>query len=175
MATKEHPHAAWSREVFGLLREGGVRLFVHVPDAGNDQLIRLAEADNETRALLLTSEEEGVAICAGADLVGGRAILCMQSSGLGNCVNVLSLAKGGRFPILMMISMRGDWGEQNPWQYPMGEAVEPVLRAMDVQIFRVERRDELESAVRAALAASGPGGRAAAIVLSQKFLGAKAF
>ena len=27
----------------------------------------------------------------------------------------------------MMISMRGDYGEQNPWQYPMAGAVEPLL------------------------------------------------
>jgi sulfopyruvate decarboxylase alpha subunit len=161
--------------MFDILREGGVSLFAHVPDAGNDRLIALAETSNETRALLLTSEEEGVAICAGADLVGQRGVLCMQSSGLGNCVNYLSLAKGGRFPLLMMISMRGDYGEQNPWQYPMGEAAETILRAMGVLVFRVERRDELEGATRAALNASGAGGQAAAIVLGQKFLGAKAF
>ena len=173
--TTEHPHADWSAAMFDVLREAGVTLFAHVPDAGNDCLIGLAEANNETRALLLTTEEEGVAICAGADLVGQRGVLCMQSSGLGNCANYLSLAKGGRFPILMMISMRGDYGEQNPWQYPMGEATDVLLRAMGVLIFRVERRDELEAATRAAVQASGAGGQAAAIVLSQKFLGAKAF
>ncbi len=170
-----HPHAEWSRVMFDMLRRAGVRLFTHVPDAGNDRLIALAEADNETRTLLLTSEEEGVAICAGADLAGERAVLCMQSSGVGNCPNFLSLAKEGRFPLLMMISMRGDFGEQNPWQYPMGEAVEPILRAMGIVIFRVERRDELDGAVAAALGATGNGAQAAAIVLGQKFLGAKGF
>ena len=75
----------------------------------------------------------------------------------------------------MMISMRGDYGEQNPCQYPMGEAAETILRAMGGLVFRVERRDELEGATRAALNASGAGGQAAAIVLGQKFLGAKAF
>lgn len=173
--TTDHPHAEWSGAMFEIMREAGVTLFTHVPDAGNDRLIALAEASNETRSLLLTSEEEGIAICAGADLVGQRGVLCMQSSGLGNCPNHLSLAKGGRFPLLMMISMRGDYGEQNPWQYPMGEAAETILRAMGVLIFRVERRDELEAATHAALNASGAGGQAAAIVLSQKFLGAKAF
>lgn len=161
--------------MFEILRQSGVNLFAHVPDAGNDRLIALADASNETRTLLLTSEEEGVAVCAGADLVGQRGILCMQSSGLGNCANYLSLAKGGRFPILMMISMRGDYGEQNPWQYPMGEATETLLRAMGVLIFKVERSDELEQATTAAVNASGTGGQPAAIVLGQKFLGAKGF
>ena len=170
-----HPHGEWSAVMFDMLRESGVELFAHVPDAGNDRLIELANSHNETRSVLLTSEEEGLGICAGAELVGKRAILCMQSSGLGNCPNTLSLAKGGRFPLLMMISMRGDYGEQNPWQYPMGEAVEPILNAMGVLIFKVERRDELEQATEAALHATGKGAQAAAIILSQKFLGAKGF
>ena len=132
-------------------------------------------AYNLARSVLLTSEEEGVAICAGADLVGKRAVLCMQSSGVGNCPNFLSFVKGGRFPILMVVSMRGDYGEQNPWQYPMGQAVEPVLKAMGVLVFRVEDPDDLEAATTAALAAAFRGGHGAALVLSQKFLGAKAF
>ncbi len=173
--TENQPQAEWSSVMFDLIRNAGIDLFTYVPDAGNDRLIALAIEHNDTRTLLLTSEEEGVAICAGADLVGKRAILCMQSSGLGNCPNYLSLAKGANFPILMMISMRGDYGEQNPWQYPMGEAVETLLQTMGVQIFKVDRRDELEKATIAAIDASGNGATAAAIVLSQKFLGSKGF
>ncbi len=172
---QEHPHAEWSAVMFEILRDAGVNLFTHVPDAGNDYLIQLAENHNETRCLLLTSEEEGIAIAAGADLVGERAVVCMQSSGVGNCPNYLSLAKGARFPILMIVTMRGDYGEENPWQYPMGGAVEPILDTMDVRIFKVEARGELEQATRAALGASGNGRESAAIVLGQKFLGAKGF
>lgn len=166
---------AWSARIFELLVEAGVSLFAYVPDAGNARLIELAEADNDARSVLLTSEEEGVAICAGADLVGGRAVLCMQSSGVGNCPNFLSLVKGGGFPVLMIVTMRGDYGEQNPWQYPMGQAVEPLLRAMGVLVYRVEAAGDLVPATTAALGASIKGGQAVALVLSQKFLGAKAF
>jgi len=166
---------AWVPELFNLFVEAGVTLFPYIPDAGNARLIELAEAHNEARPVLLTSEEEGVAVCAGADLVGQRGVLCMQSSGVGNCPNFLSLVKGGDFPILMMVFMRGDYGEQNPWQYPMGQAVEPVLHAMGVLTFRVDRPEDLKPATTAALSASGKGGQAAALILGQKFLGAKAF
>ena len=166
---------AWSSQLFNELIEGGVTLFTHVPDSGNAKLIELATAHNEALSVLLTSEEEGVAVCAGADLVGKRGILCMQSSGVGNCPNFLSLIKGGRFPILMMVSMRGDYGEQNPWQYPMGQAVEPILHALGVLTFRVETPDDLKPATDAALAAAFSGGHGAALILSQKFLGAKPF
>lgn len=171
----DHTHAEWSRVMFDMMREAGVRLFAYVPDAGNECLIRLAEAHNETQAILLTTEEEGVAICAGADLTGGRAVLCMQSSGVGNCPNYLSLVRGGRFPVLMMVTMRGDFGEQNPWQYPMGQAAETILEAMGVMIFRIDDRSDLEAATEAALHTTGKGAGSAAIVLGQKFLGAKGF
>ena len=95
---------SWSKLIFDQLVEAGVTLFTHVPDFGNATLIEMADAHNETRTVLLTSEEEGVAICAGADLVGERAVLCMQSSGVGNCPNFLSLVQGGRFTMMMIVT-----------------------------------------------------------------------
>jgi len=166
---------AWSRIVFDRLVDAGVTTFSYVPDFGNDAIIKLADAHNATRSVLLSSEQEGVALCVGADLVGQRAVLCMQSSGVGNCPNMLSLIKGGRFPILMIVTMRGDYGEQNPWQYPMGQAVVPVLEAMGILTIRVERDDELAEATAAAISAAFAAGQGVALILTQKFLGAKAF
>jgi len=165
----------WSKQLFDDLVEAGVTLFSYVPDAGNKRLIEHAAERNDTTAVLLTTEEEGVAICAGADLVGKRAVVCMQSSGVGNIPNFLSFAKGGNFPILLIVSMRGDYGEQNPWQYPMGQAVEPILAAMGVAVIRVDHLDDLRPATQAALSAVFAAGQSAAIVLSQRFLGAKPF
>jgi len=173
--TATSTRAEWSKLIFDKLANAGVTLFPYVPDFGNDDLVKLAEADNRTRAVLLSSEQEGVALCAGADLVGGRGVLLMQSSGVGNCPNMLSLIQGGRFPMLMIVTMRGDYGEQNPWQYPMGQAVIPVLEAMGIQCIRVEREDELEQAVDASISAAFVAERGVALILTQKFLGAKAF
>ncbi|MEK9672928.1 MAG: phosphonopyruvate decarboxylase [Rhodospirillaceae bacterium] len=170
----EHPHNEWSTALFRQFKDAGIDLFTYIPDAGNARMAELAEEDNETKLVLLTTEEEGVAMAAGADLVGKKSILMMQSSGLGNCPNYLSFSHAG-FPCLMMISMRGDHGEQNPWQYPMGKAVKGILEAMGVMMFTVERRDELERAADAAIQAAFRNNQAAALVLSQKFLGAKAF
>lgn len=165
----------WSKQLFDDLVAAGVTLFSYVPDAGNKRLIEYAAERNDTTAVLLTTEEEGVAICAGADLVGRRAVVCMQSSGVGNVPNFLSFVKGGGFPILLIVTMRGDYGEQNPWQYPMGKAVEPILEAMGVDVVRVDSRDDLGPATSAALSAVFKAGRATALVLSQRFLGAKPF
>ena len=165
----------WSKQLFDDLVAAGVTLFPYVPDAGNKRLIEYAQEHNGVRPILLTTEEEGVAVCAGADLVGGKAVVCMQSSGVGNIPNFLSFVNGGRFPILMMVSMRGDYGEQNPWQYPMGQAAESILEAMGVLLFRVDTMDDLGPATQAATSAAFKGGRSAAIILAQRFLGAKPF
>jgi len=165
----------WQDELYDLLRRNGVAQFAYVPDAGHRILIDRSLADRGAHSVALTTEEEGVALLAGADLGGARGVLLMQSSGAGNCVNMLSLIKGGHFPFLTLVSMRGDFGEGNPWQYPMGQAVEPVLQAMGVIVLRVERSEEVLPTVGAALTMVFQGGSAVAVLLTQKLLGAKAF
>src|SRR5437660_10473318 len=166
---------SWQHEVYDLLRRGGVTQFAYVPDAGHKILIDRSLADPDAHSVALTTEEEGVALLAGADLGGARGVLLVQSSGTGNCINMLSLIKGGHFPFLSLVSMRGDFGEGNPWQYPMGQAVEPVLQAMGVICLRIERPEEVVPTVDAALTMVFQGGKAVAVLLTQKLLGAKAF
>jgi len=165
----------WQDELYDLLRRHNITQFAYVPDAGHRILIDRSLADPGALSIPLTTEEEGVALMAGADLGGARGVLLMQSSGAGNCINMLSLIKGGHFPFLTLLSMRGDFGEGNPWQFPMGQAVEPVLKAMGVICMRVEHRDEVIPTVSAALTMSFQGINAVAVLLTQKLLGAKAF
>lgn len=164
---------AWQDELYDLLRRNGVSHFAYVPDAGNSRLIERSRADAEVTSVPLTTEEEGVALCAGVDLGGGRAALVIQSSGVGNCVNLFGLMKGAHFPMLMIVSMRGEYGETNPWQYPMGQAVEPVLAAMGFLRFRVEQPEGVAPAVQAAVNSAYVGGQAVAVILTQRLLGAK--
>src|ERR671928_2074134 len=164
---------AWANDLYDLLRRHGVTQFAYVPDAGHSILIDRALADPDVHSLALTTEEEGVALIAGADLGGARAVLLMQSSGVGNCINMLSLIKGGRFPFLTLVSMRGEFGEGNPWQFPMGQAVTPVLEAMGVIVLRAERPDEVVPTVSAALTMVFQSGQAVAVLLTQKLIGAK--
>ena len=167
--------AAWQHELYDLLRRSGITQFCYVPDAGHAVLIDRSLADPDVHSIALTTEEEGVALCAGADLGGTRAVLLMQSSGVGNCINMLSLIKGGRFPFLTLVSMRGDFGEGNPWQYAMGQAVTPVLEAMGVIVIRAEREDEVLDVVNAALTMVFKSGQSVAVLLTQRLIGAKPF
>ncbi len=128
----------WRDAIFSVLKTAGIRQVGYVPDAGHARLIERCHADPDIRSVPLTSEEEGVALAAGAWLGGERALLLMQSSGVGNCVNMLSLAKNCRFPLVMLVTMRGEWAEFNPWQVPMGVKTQAALELMDVLVYRVE-------------------------------------
>ena len=99
----------------------------------------------------------------------------MQSSGVGNCINMLSLTAGGRFPFLTFVSMRGDFGEGNPWQFQMGQATQKVLEAMGVIVVRANEPDEVIKVASAAITMAFQSGMAVAVLLSQRLIGAKKF
>ncbi len=172
-ATADGP--AWTHEIYDLLRKKGVTQFAYVPDAGHKAIINLSLADPDVHSIPLTTEEEGVGIMVGAHLGGEKAVLCMQSSGAGNCINFLSFVKNGPFPMLMLLSMRGEFGEGNPWQMPMGQATQPVLEAMGVICLRAEHADEVLDVVNAAADMVWKSGQAVAVLLTQRLIGAKAF
>jgi hypothetical protein len=99
--------AEWPDQLDRVLKAAQVRKVSYVPDAGHSALIRLFAADGEVKSNVLTTEEEGIAIATGAWLGGSRSVLLLQSSGVGNCVNMLSLVTMTRTPLLMLVTMRG--------------------------------------------------------------------
>jgi sulfopyruvate decarboxylase alpha subunit len=163
----------WPDQLFDTLKRGGIRQVGYVPDAGHARLIDRIRADSEVRDVVLTTEEEGVALAAGAWLGGERAALLMQSSGVGNCINMMSLARTCRFPLLMFITMRGEWEEFNPWQTPMGSIVDPVLQLCEAEIYRVRAPDEVAGAAERAVQQAFGAERIVAVVLSQQLIGKK--
>ena len=163
----------WREAAFAALKRAAIRQIGYVPDAGHARLIELCLADPAIRAVPLTSEEEGIGLAAGAWLGGERAALLMQSSGVGNCLNMLSLAKNCRFPMLLLVTMRGEWAEFNPWQVAMGTKTRAALELMDVLVYRVEQAEDAAATVAAAIEIAFAGDLVAAVLLSQRLVGAK--
>ncbi|HXC28753.1 MAG TPA: thiamine pyrophosphate-binding protein [Stellaceae bacterium] len=159
----------WRDAIFAALTAADIRQVGYVPDAGHARLIERCHADSKIRAVSLTTEEEGIALAAGAWLGGQRCALLMQSSGVGNCINMLSLAKACRFPL----TMRGEWAEFNPWQVAMGSKTQAALELMDVLVYRVDDAADAADTVAAALDIAFNGGLATAVLLSQRLIGAK--
>ncbi len=175
MAKPESAAPAWSRELHRLLKQQQVRQVSFVPDAGHASLIRLCEADRDMRAVRLTTEEEGVALAVGAWLGGEKSALLMQSSGVGNCVNMLSMLAVCQIPLAMLVTMRGDWAEFNPWQVPMGRASQGVLEEMGVLVARADREEDIVPLAEGALRIAYNTLRPSAVLIGQRLLGAKTF
>ncbi|HUF22380.1 MAG TPA: phosphonopyruvate decarboxylase [Burkholderiales bacterium] len=169
------PSTHWSESLYRLIKAQKVRQVSVVPDAGHSALIRLCEADRDLQLVRLTTEEEGIALAAGAWLGGDKSVLLMQSSGVGNCINMLSLLSVCQFPLAMWITMRGDWAEFNPWQVPMGRATKNVLEEMGVLVSRAEREDEIAPLAEGTLRMAYNTLRPTALLIGQRLLGAKTF
>jgi sulfopyruvate decarboxylase alpha subunit len=167
--------AHWSEGVYRLFKEQRIQQVSLVPDAGHARLIKLCESDPQLRLVRLTTEEEGIAAAVGAWLGGHKSVLLMQSSGVGNCINMLSMLSVCQIPLAMLITMRGDWAEFNPWQVPMGRAARTVLEEMGVLVTRTDSESEVVPLAEGALRIAYNTFRPAAVLIGQRVLGAKTF
>ena len=165
----------WSEAVYREMKARDIATVCTVPDGGLTQILNLAEADPAMRVVTLSTEEEGIGISTGCWLGGTRAMIAMQSSGVGNCINALGLPAAFRAPCLMLITMRGQWGEFNPWQVPMGQAVKPALEAVGVKCFPVDKPAEVAETFVAAADIAFHSRVSAAVLVSQRVIGAKGF
>jgi len=163
----------WASGIFETLRAAQIRQVGYVPDAGHSALISLCQEHPDMKTMVLTREDEGMGLAAGAWLGGERSVILMQSSGVGNCMNALTLTENCRFPLLMLITMRGEWGEFNPWQLPMSRATQSVLEAMAVRVYRADRADDVVATVDAAARMAFDGDLATAVLLGQRIIGDK--
>src|SRR5687768_13114936 len=165
----------WPEEVHRELKAAAVRIVGYVPDAGHKRLIELCQADKTMRAVVLSTEEEGIGLAAGAWLGGERSVLLMQSSGVGNVINVLGMVKECRFPLVTLVTMRGEEGEFNPWQVPMGQATRATLEAMGTVVQRPSSAGDIAPTVNAALRLAYNSYASVAVLIPQRIIGIKSF
>jgi sulfopyruvate decarboxylase alpha subunit len=175
MSTAATNGVDWPNGVHRALSERGVGQVAFVPDAGLTRLIHLCEADAAMRTVVLTSEQEGIALAAGAWLGGVRTAVLMQSSGVGNIVNMLSLARTCRFPLFLLVTMRGECDEVNEWQKPMGEATPRILELAGVGVRRAERAGEVVEMAAQAARDVYESERREAVLIAQAVIGVKSF
>ena len=165
----------WPAEIHRELRAAEITVVGYVPDAGHKRLIELCQADRKMRAVVLSTEEEGIGLAAGAWLGGKKCVLLMQSSGVGNVINALGTVKECRFPLVTLVTMRGHQGEFNPWQVPMGQATSTVLEAMDTIVHSADTADDIAPAVNAALRLAYGSYASVAVLIPQRVIGIKSF
>lgn len=127
-------HPAWASGVCAGVHATGSRDVVYVPDNPLAHVLRVFESEyRDVRLILATREEEAFGIAAGLYLGGHRPTVMCQSSGIGNSLNAItSLLVPYEIPVLMVVSWRGDDGEWNAAQRPMGQAVCSIFDAIGV-------------------------------------------
>lgn len=167
--------AGWGVDAHRALKANDVRQAAYVPDSGLTELLGLCEGDAEIRDILLSHEQEGAGVIAGAWLGGERACLLIQSSGVGNTIASLSLTKACRFPFLALVTMRGEWREFNPWQLPMGQSAADHLKDAGVTVWRVDDVADTFETVGAAATLAFETQSAHAVLIAQRVIGAKNF
>ena len=134
-----HGGTPWHEQAFTVLREFNIRQVAHLPDGGLAPLIAACAECPDMEVTSLTAEEEGVMLMAGAWLGGDRSAMLIQCGGVGNGVNMFSLLSVRSIPCVMVVTMRGMWGEFNPWQVPMGRAMRDCFELFDFSILDLER------------------------------------
>ena len=141
----------WAAGVCAGVHASGSRDVVYVPDNPLSHVLRIFQTQwPDVRLLLATREEEAFGIAAGLYLGGRKPAVMLQSSGLGNSLNALtSLLIPYQIPVAIVLSMRGDAGEWNSAQVPMGRAVPAIFDAIGIPHSHVDSPDQVEAAVRA--------------------------
>ena len=165
----------WANRIHEVFKSHGITQVSYVPDAGHSRLIQLCRDDQDLRTVVLTTEEEGVALATGAWLGGERSVLLMQSSGVGNCINMFSMVRECRIPFFTVITMRGEKGEFNPWQFPMGRNAEKHLKLCGFEIERVEKSTETQQVIDQMAKQVFMNSSMGAVLLSQQMIGVKTF
>jgi sulfopyruvate decarboxylase alpha subunit len=173
MASATKMAGDWRDDVWSHFVREQIELFAYLPDGGLDFLIRRLHVEAPEKAVMLTTEEEGVGVCCGAWLGGKRSVMAIQSSGVGNCINAFSLVTNCRFPFFLLVSMRGEFGEANPWQVPMGRITGEALKLAGFHVFNATREDEVAGLVAGGLTMAYRAEEPVAVLLSQRLLGAK--
>ena len=168
-----HNEISWPDAIYAQFRRCGIRQVGYVPDAGHSHLIALCKDDPDIADVVLTTEEEGAGLVAGAALGGQRAALLMQSSGVGNCINMFSLLRNCGFGCVVFVTMRGEFGEFNPWQVPMGAITEDVLKLAGFLTYRIDDAKAVDDVVGAGCDMAFDGSLQVAILLSQRLIGRK--
>jgi sulfopyruvate decarboxylase subunit alpha len=149
------------------LKDAGVEVVCYLPDSLLKELYPALDADPDIRTIQVTNEGEGAAICGGVFLSGKKAALVMENSGLRAAVEHLArLGLGAGIPVIMIMSHRGDLGENNWWAVPHGITMEPILDALRTPYRIVKDPDDIERAIADSYAWSYAAYHHSAVVLS---------
>ena len=142
------------------LKSADVRVLAMVTDTNIAPMIAEVSNDPFFNSVRCCSEEEAVAVAAGAALAGRRSATIFQNAGLFSSGRGIALAQTVSASVVMLVSHRGDDQDPVPYHLYKGEKTEPLLSALGVRLAHANPEQPLEEqvvrAVEYAQAARGP-------------------
>ena len=165
---------SWANAMLDVLKAYNVRFICYVPDAKGEKILQVARKDDFFTILPLAREEEGIGVVCGQAIGGERGVVLMPTAGFGNSINALaSLAIPYKFSLPMIIGARGELGEFNQAQIPMGQALPDILNALNIPSFRITREEDVAKMTEGALRVSYANESPVAIVVTNEMAGWK--
>lgn len=150
------------------MKAAGINFVTQLPDSGLAEIYFLCRNDPSFQFVPVTNEGEGVAMAAGAWLVGKKSITCMEASGLRVASEALArLSMGIGVPVLLLISYRGAIGDGNWWAVNQGVVLEPLLKALHIPYSVIEKEEDIEGSLRQALKTIGASNNHVAVLMSR--------
>ncbi|CDE89372.1 putative uncharacterized protein [Clostridium sp. CAG:729] len=128
-----------SSELFNILKENNINCFCGVPDSLLKDFCAYITDNTDTKNHTITANEgNAIALASGHYLATGNpAVVYMQNSGIGNCVNpLLSLTDEEvyKIPLLMFIGWRGEPDKKDePQHIKQGKVTDKLLEAMGIK------------------------------------------
>lgn len=134
--------ASPEEKVIEIMKKEGIDLIATLPCDRIKNLLPLVSKNFPE--IKLTREENGVGICAGAYLAGGKPLMLIQSTGLGNMINALeSLNIICKIPLPVLTSWRGTYGEAIEAQIPLGAHLPGILEGAGLKYTIIEDVENL--------------------------------
>jgi sulfopyruvate decarboxylase subunit beta len=139
------------QEVIDIMKSCGIDVVLTLPCDKIKNL--LAMVPSNFKEIPLTREENGIGIAAGLFMAGKRPALMIQSTGIGNSLNVLSsLNRTYDIPLPILASWRGYYKEAIYAQTAFGKCLPAILEASDIQHVEVGATGELDLIKKAIIA-----------------------
>jgi len=149
------------------LRDAGVQDVVIVPDTHQRSVIERLLQNDDIRLIQASTEDEGMAICAGLIIGGRRPVLQIQHAGLYACANNLrGIGVDGALPVVLLVGLLG----RDPNKAPrdnfgsMVRYAEPLLDALGIPTYLLDGPDEVDRLSQAFDEADTRGGPVAVLV-----------
>lgn len=129
-------------EVIAIMKKAGIDLVTTLPCDRIKNLLPLVSKNFPE--IKLTREENGVGICAGFYLAGGKPLMLIQSTGLGNMINALeSLNVTCKIPLPVLTSWRGVYKEAIEAQVPLGIRLPAILEGAGLAYTVIDEAEKL--------------------------------